>query len=395
MRLSTVLLSVFLVTGLQASPFFIDLVSIRTEGDTLPRLGVQVGIGGGEARIYMFDTGSSGFVSAKNSAWIPNGSYTLVLPDTETTPIVYGSGLELELETVATQIQFYDRTGTHVVYDTNTLPDSAFNVGLVTEAKASEPGSQSLADQWNDNQHAGLPVLESTFYGLLGADLASTQSSNQLYAIIPQLANGFIVQAGGQHLNNPRVQVGLTSEDKASFDILLPMLEGSGDFFPNSDNPTWAQFLLDVGYTIRNDGGQYEITLPTVFDTGAPDINFELDSSNLNLLEPLLQTDYSFAAGTEIEANFLGGSLFSDYLWAFLTGSELPSLAGATLSHGNQVNLGLYPFHNFDVLYDVENGIVGLRAVVIPENSTYALFAGLFVMIGVLLRQRILPPRRK
>ncbi|SKA35272.1 autotransporter-associated beta strand repeat-containing protein, partial [Enhydrobacter aerosaccus] len=203
-----------------ASPVDIPLqllyVPTPSSGPPFPpqwRLGINVGINGGQSHIYLFDTGSSLFNAQYNQSWWP-GFTPSSDPTTGYTPlstVTGGSGIQYCYGNGLTGCRGYKgnivQAGTLDLYTPTTSPGGQT---LVTSLNAA-PGYQinAVYESSFDGTStlvAGTtaPVLENQFYGVFGAgDFTTPLHTYTTSGVLGQTTvtgaiQGYMVAANGQ-----------------------------------------------------------------------------------------------------------------------------------------------------------------------------------------------------
>lgn len=188
------------------------------------------------------------------------------------------------------------------------------------------------------------------------------------------IRSGFIVQLGAEGNANPNIQVGLTTNDIASFPIQISMSgKDTNSYFPNTTNSTYSGQILTALLAMSNSAsGLYTNVIGVTLDTGATpklhDVNGDTSSltNYFNAGDDAILNDVLFG----LSADQTNGSLAP--LISFLT-SDTNAIA---LQFGNDfyINMGATLFHEYDVMYDLESGVLGFRPI--PEVSQAWLMAG-------------------
>jgi len=337
-------------------------------------LGIDISLGGAPSKLYMFDTGSQALFSAytEGASWW--GDFTTITPNAGTEE--YGAGLEIAFDIVSTQI------------DLGYGASATLDMGQVTSAVGTK---QPINNNWNNNVANGNPPLEGAFYGIMGADLVDSTLQTVLAQMPGNLSSGFVVQTGGSFRSSPSFTLGLNDSIRQSFPILVDMNPGDGGTFPNG-NPTYTQNLVTPQFTITNGSDHYSFSAPTLLDTGNPVAHLK-ESDSIQIPDSLLNSsDEIIEPGSTIELLVDGVSGSSNWLYEFMATTRVSDgLFGVEEPSGDEaggtVNIGLQAFLKYDIMFDIENGVVGFRPMV-PEPGTYALLAGLAVLGLVALRRR-------
>jgi len=342
------------------------------------QIGISVRLGTApDPFTYLLDTGSVGFLSASgnSSAW--TGAFETVSP-TESFNISYGGGgLQYTGQVAHTTVTFQTVGG-------GTLPVANVRMGAITN----EPYAG-----WNSNINQIPPVAPENgrFFGTMGAGLNKSETGNGDFTSIlgqiplaPGLTKGFVIHTGGAGSTSATLTVGLSEAMIHSFPILIAMNPSIGSF--TNDNGTtvnlYPQAQTTANYTITKGIHHYETTANLIMDTGGLD-TYLTTGTDIDPPNSLLSNDQSqivdgasFAVNVGATQNPLTslpgqplswvidptGSTAYDNLISVFSGSSVGSL-----------NTGIPLFYNYDVMFDTENGIIGLRAI--PEPSALALTA--------------------
>lgn len=335
-------------------------------------LGIDISLGGAPSKLYMFDTGSQALFSAYTSGASWWGSYTTITENAGQER--YGAGLVLDYNTVSTQV------------DLGFGASANITIGQATNASGSDPINQT----WNNNVAAGDPPLEGAFYGIMGADLSGSALQTVLAQMPGNLSSGFVVQTGGSFSSSPSVVLGLTESIRESFPYIVNMNPGSGGTFPNG-NSTYSQYIVTPQYSISDGGQPFQFSAPTLLDTGNP-VATLTESESIQVPDALLADEDKFIKpGATIELLVDGTEGSSDWLYEFLASTRISDGRFAVNEpaqgeEGGKVNIGLQAFLKYDIMFDIENGVVGFREVV-PEPRAYALLTGL-AMLGLVAWRR-------
>ncbi len=354
------------------------------------QIGISVQLGTASTPFtYLLDTGSVGFLSASgnSSAW--TGAFETISP-TESFNISYGGGgLQYTGQVAHTTVTFQTVGG-------GSLQVSNVRMGAITN----EPYAG-----WNANINQIPPVAPENgrFFGTMGAGLNKSEPGNGDFTSIlgqiplaPGLTKGFVIHTGGAASTSATLTVGLSDEMINSFPILLAMNPSIGTF--TNDNGTsvnlYPQAQTTANYTITKGIHHYETTANLIMDTGGLD-TYLTTGTDINPPNSLLSNDQSqIVDGASFTVNVGAtqnpitsitgqplnwvidptGSTAYDNLITVFSGSSVGSL-----------NSGIPLFYNYDVMFDTENGIIGLRAI--PEPSSLALAASGVTGILFLLRR--------
>jgi hypothetical protein len=342
--------------------FTIPLYHVRDEQGNL-RLGIYGALGGSrEAKLYELDTGSSGMYAAYNANWWPR--LTVVRPSPG--PQDYGSGVQFDADIVKTTIAFR-------------LADGSFSAPATVQIGRIQSGSAKgiSSSRWASMVARGQPPLHGVFFGNLGSGLKEKNGLFAVLAQIPGATNGFIIRSGGvveqlgrgQSVQRGEVIVGLTPALRAQFPARVPML-------PQLDNGAPAH--LPSGYLARDEyplaiaislrgpnGNSASAQARAVLDTGGVNIHIHRGSGmgvDLEIPRSFLVKDKRLRPDTDVEIGAQGG-----WNWNFTAGTtKSVNRVQVTPPRERQaggINLGTSVFFDFDVMFDIENGVVGFRPI--------------------------------
>jgi hypothetical protein len=350
------------------------------------KIGINVSLNGGQTyQMYEFDTGGQGFWSAYNPAWFTNA----VAPDDVVTSNTYSSGITYDAQVVTEPITIQATipgpagpTPTLLTVNTGTV------AAIESADKPTNPDPFTNQQFQNDiSSTPPVPPIYNTFFGDFGMALGS--SSDGLLGILPQLvgySNGFIVNLGTYPTSNTPInqqgyvqigtlQVGLTTQDIASFPTLISM-QGSNaaTLFPGTGEPTYTERLGAGNVAITNGTVSYSAATSFVFDTGAPSTEVHPNTTEATDLAPIIDNNGNLVAGTTFAVSSPGatqpvppGTLAANWQTNFPTGGNQPGLNQIGIASADSgtgyVNTGLQPFFQGEVMYDVHDGIIGFNAI--------------------------------
>lgn len=352
------------------------------------QIGISVQLGTApQPFTYLLDTGSVGFLSASGNSTAWAGAFTSTSPE-DTFDISYGSGsLRYQGIVAHTTLTFQTVGG-------GSLQVENVRMGAITIPPEIHP-------DWNTdiNSDPPIPPENGQFFGTLGAGLnKSAENNGNFTTVLGQiplaegLIKGYVIHTGGAGSTSATLTVGLTEQMIQSFPILIAMNASTGNFV--NDNGTqvnlYPQAQATANYTISKDEHHYTATADLIFDTGGLDTYLTtgseidppgslLDSNPDRIVDgaffgvDIASTDNPFTGQPGQAFSWITdptGSIAYENLISVLTGSSVGSL-----------NSGIPLFYQYDVLFDLENGIIGLRPV--PEPSLSAL-----LLAGVLVAAR-------
>lgn len=331
------------------------------------KLGIWATLGGGtEPQLFEFDTGGDGFYAAydkddksKSPWWGTNWSHAG--PGTTNT---YDSGNVYVADPAATTV---------AIYGSSSADSKLLETGTVVAGQTHHIFQDYTNRVWPGQE---APV-DGAFYGDFGLSLKS--SSSGIENVLAQMTytngvkGGFIVHVGAfaSPTADPFLQIGLTHEDIESFPYRFKMTPGS-ELFPGSNYPTYSLQVIDTQMTLSGAPGTNTVTLGLTLDTGNPTPGLHNQSDEVpagyitngqllsNLLMTLLSDDkegvpvnfYSLFTGTNYGVNYV-----------YVQDS----------TNKSYLNVGMPLFYQYDVMFDFESGVLGLRPV--PEISQATMMA--------------------
>ncbi|HEY8902313.1 MAG TPA: hypothetical protein VIM48_01315 [Chthoniobacterales bacterium] len=319
------------------------------------KLGISLSLGGGPFKLYEFDTGAPGLYASYNSQWWPGFSPTGV-----SFSQTYSSGITYTGQIVATRVDLG-----------NGIPAIQAKVGQIDSAS----GTKKVKN-WNQDVADGKPPLYGYFFGDFGMSLGT---GNGLYAIVPQLpgnlSSGFIVTTGGYQNPHPRLYIGLTEDMRSQFTSLVPMLPPGGKgLYPGKHPPrhVYQAALINTTMSIRKGGLSADFKTPVVLDTGAPIATIRDVNGGFAIPAGLVDsTTADIVNGADLEMHGARADVAADpWIMKFVTGpaegyNEVAyTTEGGQARTGAYVNAGLTPYFRYDVMFDIERGVVGFRPVV-------------------------------
>jgi hypothetical protein len=268
------------------------LVSLQNnEGTAFYRLGINVGIGSGAPKTYLFDTGSSLFNAAYSPAWWPSSITPTTAPLATGVKYGYGDGNAFVGNIVSVpSLSFY--TSSTAAAAAYTLP--TLKPGYQISAVTTHLIMGDIDPHFAPSIAAGMPPLQGVFYGTFGAgDFIGVKKGVTLGGVlgqstIPGTAAGYVVAANGQQVStvngpqagqsvakySPSVILGLTPSVLAQFTTIVPWSGKLSATFPNSGAKSSTEFGADFNYSL-NAAGQASVSWsgPTLLDSGTQDMN--------------------------------------------------------------------------------------------------------------------------
>ncbi|WP_333873705.1 hypothetical protein [Methylobacter sp.] len=346
------------------------------------KIGIKISFDNTTFKMYEFDTGGSGFWAAGNSHWW--SQFTPPNPNPGPQQINYSSGIQYTANPVITTLYF----------ENPDIPPLSTTVAQITQAtKNNNTGFEQL---WQNafNEADPQPPLWGNFFGDFGMGLSpfmdKSNNTGLLYAILPQLTdplcNGFIIDLGPYPGNTEpnaegwvqkgSIQIGLNTDDSQSFPSRFKMLVSPSNLkFPDSGMPTYSEKLVTATLELSPPNSNFSQAIDVVFDTGAPSIEIHVGAPTITTeaLNPYLEQalndnikssevkggiafnltaeDINAVSKTVVQVQKTGGD----------SGSNEASATQLNLNPPGYVNVGLVPFFNGQVLYDLRNGIIGFK----------------------------------
>ena len=316
------------------------------------RVGITIGVNGGVAKEYLFDTGSDLFNIAigngPSPAWFPN--YSGPKDQNSLTKYMYGDGTYGYLygPTAVSTIQFYAsptsqtqvNNGSFGPYTGGTLPVGAIVYDIATPAVLKDreqqqgilitnPGVaantfyQNLT--WQTNLTKGAAPEEGKLYGTFGA--GDFENS-----ILGRLTNtGYVVEANGTNATPGGCGVacliiGLTPALRAQFFSIVPWSPAATEHFPISGAPASDQYGAMFNYVLGSGTNISSSKLATLLDTGYPG-NELVSTSVFNAQKGFGNLETVKGTGTYVKAgltfNITGDAANTQTVMAKTTGVTL------------------------------------------------------------------------
>jgi len=315
-----------------------------------PRLHIMVSLGGGPKVPYLFDTGGSGFFSAASASAWPTQSMQIVSPAAQNPPQVYGDGVHLAYDEVTTSIDI--GLG---------FPINNVVIAHIVEAWGGHFGERGTTN-WKAGSDAAGEFSEGNF-GNFGADL---RSGTGLFSVLPQLpgnlSSGFIVRTGGINGESPQLVIGLTDELRNEFPIKVKMNPGTGQTFPNSNLNLYAQSLVTGNFSLQKGAQQVNFTAGTILDTGAPTTHLFLPGG-IEVPQDFYQGNRAatgISVGMAVQSSAQAPQSLLDFPAGEQVGVDYVSMS-RTEEQVPMVNSGITIFFRYDVMFDLQNGVVGFK----------------------------------
>ena len=327
-----------------------------TPGGTVEdKYGIEVSIGGGPVRMYEFDTGGTGFLAGYDPAVWPG-----IDPSGPAVNANYTSG------------NFFKAVAVDAVV---TLGRGA---GAVSTAAPVQIGA--ILDGGNDKTGAsfnflgGTPPVEGSFFGDFGASFGinpgtgpGVSMTSVLFQLPGNLSTGFVVHLGP--IGGPAgLTVGLTPELRDQFPYAVSLDEIDNLFYPTSGRQAYEPFAFDPTYTLSR--GEQSVSLgsiKTLIDSGAPSMSVRLPDWPADRPYPFSSGGTSVDPDTTMTVGLPPAPGTPPLTWSFVAGNDGSvnqinySSSSGQATTGDNVNTGLNLYNMFDVMFDVQAGLVRLR----------------------------------
>jgi subtilase-type serine protease len=277
---------------LHASDVPLDIIQESYGGNQFGyRLGINVGVNGATPEEYLFDTGSDSFnidvgtnTGGHGAAWFPNQPG---VAQSAPYAYLYGNGTYgyWQSDTTVSSVQFYNSASGAKVGSIATpqgLPVAIAQDWMGTQASlAPDTPGQAITTiggntlyqdlTWQQSLNQGNAPEEGRFYGTFGTGDFGNGIAGSL------TKSGYIVEANGAagdpgKCGSACLIVGLTPALRAQFLSVVPWIGGGQGTFPLSGAPAANQFDTQFLYVLTDGKHSSSATLPTLFDTGTPNI---------------------------------------------------------------------------------------------------------------------------
>ena len=360
--------------------------------------GIYASLAGGTPQLFEFDTGGGGFYSVYSSDssvapwWGTN--FTVINNNASNS---YDSGYSYSGNTVQTAVTLYSSNGSSLLSLGGATV--AQTVSIIDTKKTNEP-------IWNNSgSQVGTAPIDGAFYGDFGMDLG--YNSNGIVNLVAQMqftygvTPGFIVNTP-LNGSNGFLQIGLSASqtNQAGFNYFgMNVLSNSNTTASGTHFYNQSSVNLNLGISNSVTGRNYTTNIGIITDTGAsPNIHNTQNATNPDFPREWIVTDNngkqfleSGLALTLSGAN-TDGSKVTVYSLTTSTADDYSNFSGNVIvqdtatTHTNfSFNAGLYFFDHQQVIYDLQNGRIGLGPLTVPEPSAFSLLvAGM--LIAALMR---------
>lgn len=383
------------------------------------KLGIWVGIGSGATpQLFEFDTGGTGFYAAYSplsgvSPWWGGG---VTVNASQQIHTAYDSGLNYFGNVAQGAVSIF-ASGNSTTPSVITAPTT--QIGQMNQIEKINPSNGATTQLWTSSGNAtASPPIDGAFYGDFGMNLAYNMGnfSSGITNLIGQMNFGSGVTPGFRiHADfagkTASLKIGLTAEDTASptakyFKMNADAQAPEGATMPVSGLDYYSQQLFNADIEIQRSGH------PPLVSTGVgmtPDTGASTTLHNTQLSPGGLPTEYASLIDWSNEQQNAGQ--LKDHLAFTLTGTTTSNQTvgignfttnnvvngGNVMVQNNRpnnttyyLNTGISLFYQYDLIYDMQAGVVGLD--VIPEPSIGALL--LLGAVGLVFL-RMLRSKRK
>lgn len=329
------------------------------------------------------------------------GAYRMVQADSLS--ISYTSGNQYQASLVDTVVALYRPAGKG--FDMQCKSEMPVGVAQITTfMDKQKPKNKAL---WDNALATGRPPLFGKFYGDFGAALypiMTADGSQGVYSVLPQLPqngviNGFIVHVGSLNNARPSLTIGITPDELATFSSQLPMnptcMSANGATerpsadcppypgFPGSNLPVKSEQITnaDLSWAYAKGGQRANQAFQNVgltLDTGAPATTiWQNDSLFVDrfFLSDVWSGSAPYSGTFKSNARFrIRASSIVDRghdLNFLLQTGQRPTVnlisasvrgqSGDRPSRSGYLNTGLMFYTHYDVMFDLEHGVVGFR----------------------------------
>lgn len=380
---------------LSATPYKIplELVNIRTAANPEYKLGIYVGLGGGPARLYEFDTGGKGFWAAYSpTAGSKQWWGTTTVEETGTLSNTYSSGNSYTANLVSTTVSLYGADG-HAPSSAPVVQTNPVDLAQITNYMNSKKPAEVKA--WTRSLKNDRPPLFKHFYGDFGASLAPVASSKQsnIFSILPQIPMpegldvGFIVHVGALGTSTqPWLQIGIDPTDAGNYTQVQMNLNANSTGatpanFPVTNVPAYSEQVANATFELHDKKKGLKQTFSQIgwtIDTGAPTATIWQAQSpkspnGVNVKKAFLDKKHPSRIRDNVELHITANSAVSgesNLVTRFKVGKTPPDSKLGAGRHGttgapgwNYVNTGLWTFTQYDVAFNLTQGKVGFKAL--------------------------------
>jgi hypothetical protein len=340
---------------------------------------IYASVGGGPLNPYLLDSGSPNMFSVYGSWWPGNSTPVAQQGSLE---ITYSSGTTYAYNQVTTNVSLGNQGGTVLAASNNVGVGQITN--LIVSGVTTSPAQSFI--NWQSAVAAGsYPIATDSSYGNFGIGLTGSNSLATVLTQLPianDLLNGYIVQSGGISADTGTLTVGLdpslVAAWEASPNTISLQMDPTGVTLPNPDGNT-----VDVGganraqtnsttLTLIGGGETFTLAVPLVLDTGGGNNDIIYTGNQVDLSQWVQNGDMAGQVinGTTLEltGTTLGNELATilDYI---VNPNVLPAGGNTTVdTSGNapadlRINPGINLFYDYNVMFDVQDGLVLLQPI--------------------------------
>lgn len=350
------------------------------------KVGLFAMLGGSNiAKLYQLDTGSSGFFAA----YAPNpdvpqwwGGFT---PIDAHGVAGYGSDVSLNFDVVSTNVTLSNAQGTPLL--------------TVCDAQIGRVKTASNPSDWEKLTKDGVAPLHGDFFGNFGAALyqhsASGPAPASLFTLLGQIPNagGFIVHIGDASNidpdNPPMLTVGITNQMREAFPYASPLTAATGQTFPTTGYQGYEEYSSVADVSLNLGGDTQEFTgVPTLFDTGGQSSTLRTNvDAEFYTPNPDNSDEGPVKNCTIFSVTLPGAGESPDFTLSWPVG-DVQSYNAVNIDNNGDDNLnaGLNPYAYYDIMFDIEEGMIRFRPIPEPATVALALFG---VAAAVIFRRRI------
>ncbi|NBW97147.1 MAG: hypothetical protein EBR28_10560, partial [Planctomycetia bacterium] len=345
---------------------------------TSQRFEIYVGVNGGPAFPYMFDTGSQIFEASQTVLASTTVSGTLATGVVEQ---YVDNGFVYDVVTV-NSIQFYASGSATAPVVSLDAGGGGFRMGSVTGTFSGTNSATATP--------VNTPAFMAPYCGIFGAGSFTSLVSGSVAigSIFGQATTtGWVVAGNGPSSATPAVVLGLDATLRSGFTsgtnaAVYNWISGTAPF-PVSNAASSAKNAVVMNLAVQSGTAAVAWSAPALFDTGTPTNNLRPDPATLEALQTVNAistgtmngslTDYLSVGATLAVTGTAGGFSYAPPLESFdtVTSYGYPPWVFPVYSSGTDApttTLGLGFFLTNSVMYDLENGQIGVTtAYVVPE----------------------------
>jgi len=390
----------------QGTPHVVPIYRTATTDDFV----IYAAIGrGGVLEPYLLDTGSPHTFATYGAWW---GDPPPVQTTQGANLFTFAAGFGYYWEPWSAIVTLGNDIGQEIV-----STESAVNFGLITNVDGSSLTPAQSYAQWQMSYASHEPPFSDGTFGNFGGALYGDGTFATILAQIPLgpgLKRGFIIDSGGPNSLQGTVTIGLSAATINAFintpgSILLPMaaLESGGIQQMLADGAGAFQATQVTTSVISLNGSQYTASVPTIFDTGGGDkVVFYQDQTGANAVPPSLVNGggtFGFIKpGTQFALGGVNTSSAQKTFLNFTVENTEPVVNTLYLDDnlttgigGARVNTGIQVFNEYRVMFDLDDGWLGLLPAGVNPTPTPTPIANVPATLHITSRKRLGPPDYK